>query len=91
MQEHIYFAPPPPLLRGHGRGQKSTKVRGFAILSDLLFFLLYIIGRLFLLIYHETSGADPGFHERGFICIKVCACVWGARFADLSHFSLNIP
>ena len=29
------------------------------------------------------SGADTGFLERGFICIKL----WGVRFADLSHFS----
>ena len=29
------------------------------------------------------SGADPGFLEKGFICIKV----WEVRFADLTHFS----
>ena len=32
-------------------------------------------------------GADPGFLERGFICIKV----WGVRFADFISFFLNIP
>ena len=30
-----------------------------------------------------TSGADPGFLERGFIYIKV----WGFAFLILSHFS----
>ena len=24
-----------------------------------------------------SSGAEQGFLERGFICIKVCVCVWG--------------
>ena len=33
------------------------------------------------------TGADPGFLERGFICINV----WGVRFADLISFFLNIP
>ena len=32
-------------------------------------------------------GADPGFLERGFICIKR----WGVRFADFTSFFLNIP
>ena len=26
----------------------------------------------FIVIYVFISGADPGFLERGFICIKVC-------------------
>ena len=34
---------------------------------------------------------DPGFLERGFICIKVCVCVWGVYFADFISFCLNIP
>ena len=29
------------------------------------------------------SGADPGFLERGFVCIKV----WGVALLILSHFS----
>ena len=29
------------------------------------------------------AGADPGFLERGFICIKV----WGFALLILSHFS----
>ena len=33
------------------------------------------------------AGADPGFLERGFICIKV----WGLTLLILSHFFLNIP
>ena len=32
-------------------------------------------------------GADPGFLERGFICIKVL----GVRFADFISFFFNIP
>ena len=31
----------------------------------------------------SSSGADPGFLERGFICIKV----WGLALLILSHFS----
>ena len=34
-----------------------------------------------------NTGADPGFLEMGFICIKV----WGACFADFISFFLNIP
>ena len=34
-----------------------------------------------------VAGADPGFLEGGFICIKV----WGVRFADFVSFFLNIP
>ena len=34
-----------------------------------------------------TPGADPGFLERGFICIKV----WGFRFAFTISFCFNIP
>ena len=34
-----------------------------------------------------ASGVDPGFLERGFICIKV----WGVRFADFVSSFLNIP
>ena len=30
-------------------------------------------------------GADPGFLERGFVCMKVC--VWWGRFADFISFS----
>ena len=35
------------------------------------------------------SGADPGFLEKGFICIKVCVCVGGGGFdlVILSHFA----
>ena len=33
------------------------------------------------------KGADPGFLERGFICIKGV----GLRFADFISFFLNIP
>ena len=32
------------------------------------------------------AGVDPGFLERGFVCIKV----WGIRFADFISFFLNI-
>ena len=48
----------------------------------------------------KMAGADPGFLERGFICIKlyvfvfVCVCVWGGgggRFAGFISFCLNIP
>ena len=33
--------------------------------------------------YHSVTGADPGFLERGFMCIKV----WGVHIADfiISH------
>ena len=37
------------------------------------------------------AGADPGFLEKGFICIKVCVC-WGGGggcFADFITFLLN--
>ena len=34
-----------------------------------------------------ASVADPGFLERGFICIKVL----GVHFADFMSFFLNIP
>ena len=34
---------------------------------------------------HAYTGADPGFLERGFICIKV----WRVRFADFISFLLN--
>ena len=34
-----------------------------------------------------AAGADPGFLERGFICIMV----WEGRFADFISFYLNIP
>ena len=27
--------------------------------------------------FHFQAGADQGFLERGFICLKVCVCVWG--------------
>ena len=37
------------------------------------------------------SGDDPGFLERGFICIKVYMGAGGARFADSISFFLNIP
>ena len=47
------------------------------------------------LIISHTSGADSGFLERGFICIKVCVCggdgVYFVDFADLISFFLNIP
>ena len=36
--------------------------------------------------YAKIPGADPGFLERGFICIKVC----GVCYADLISFLLNI-
>ena len=32
-------------------------------------FLLHLA---YIVIYASISGADPGFPERGFICIKVC-------------------
>ena len=35
------------------------------------------------------SGADPGFLERGFICIKVC--VWGVTLLILSFFKIKYP
>ena len=28
------------------------------------------------------TAANPGFLERGFLCIKVCVWGWGVRFAD---------
>ena len=37
--------------------------------------------------FTQTQGADPGFLERGFVCIKV----WGIHFADFISFVLNIP
>ena len=33
-----------------------------------------------------TSRADPGFLEKGFICIR-----GGVHFSDLISFFLNIP
>ena len=36
---------------------------------------------------NSFAGADPGFLEWGFICIKG----WGVRFADFISFFLNIP
>ena len=33
------------------------------------------------------AGADPGFLERGFICIEM----WGVGFVDFISFFLNIP
>ena len=35
----------------------------------------------------KITGEDPGFLERGFICIKV----WGLRFPDFILFLLIIP
>ena len=35
----------------------------------------------------QCLGANPGFLERGFICIKVK----GVRIADFITFSLKIP
>ena len=35
------------------------------------------------------AGADPGFLEKGFICIKMCVCVLGGGgvvLLILSHF-----
>ena len=40
-----------------------------------------------LMFYLLATGADPGFLESGFVCIKV----WGVRFADFISFFLNIP
>ena len=39
----------------------------------------------------EDSGADPGFLEKEFVCIKVCVCVEGVRYVDFISFFLNIP
>ena len=33
--------------------------------------------------YDPTAGEEPGFLERGFICLKV----WGFVLLILSHFS----
>ena len=44
----------------------------------------------------SLSEADPGFLERGFICIKLCVCVGGGgggaggRIGDCISFFLNI-
>ena len=38
------------------------------------------------LLKYIHTGADPGFLERGFICIKV----W-VRFGDFISFFLNVP
>ena len=44
-----------------------------------------------------SSGAEQGFLERGFICIKVCVCVGGGgggggvRFANLILIFLQYP
>ena len=38
----------------------------------------------------SNAGADPGFLERGFICVKMCVCVCGgggSQLQVLSHFS----
>ena len=35
----------------------------------------------------QLTGADPGFRERGFICVKVTE----VRFADSISCSINIP
>ena len=38
--------------------------------------------------HRHNSGVDPGFLEKGFICIKG----WGGvRFANFISFFLNIP
>ena len=42
---------------------------------------------LVLQVCNSSTGADPGFLERGFICIKI----WGVRFADFISFFFNIP
>ena len=34
--------------------------------------------------YYNYSGADPGFLESGFICIKVC--VWEGRGGHIDDF-----
>ena len=47
-------------------------------------------------VFIVAAGADPGFLEKGFICIKVCVCVcvcvWGGGGGGFpllifSHFS----
>ena len=50
----------------------------------------FLLCLAFIVIYASISGADPGFPERGFICIRVCE---GGGFAllILSNFLLNIP
>ena len=50
-------------------------------------FLVYVSSNSLIKIWVNTSGADPGFLERGLICIKV----WRVWFADFIPFSLNIP
>ena len=37
--------------------------------------------------FYTRQGSNPGFLERGSICIKV----WGVALLILSHFFLNIP
>ena len=39
----------------------------------------------------QPSGADPGFLERGSICIKVCVWGGGVSFTDFISFYLKIP
>ena len=36
------------------------------------------------------TGADPGFLERGFLCIKMCGGGGGGSFADFISLFLNI-
>ena len=44
---------------------------------------LYMCVCFYSVVSNELAGVDPGFLERGFICIKV----WGFALLILSHFS----
>ena len=56
--------------------------KGIKCLASLAFYR-FSSTCLIDLIIHERSGLDPGFLERGFICIKV----WGLPFLILSNYS----
>ena len=56
----------------------STHVRSF----------IYVLQKVVLYsVASSNAGADPGFLERGFVCINVL----GANFADFISLFLNIP
>ena len=58
------------------------------LLSKLTVDPIYILtGKIKFMATTLFSGADPGFLERGIICIKL----WGSVNANFISFFLNIP
>ena len=75
----MYFSPNRKHhIRGTGQRQLCTQDMSTSFSIDILW-----DRQPSFHIWREYAGADPGFLERGFVCIKV----WGFAFLILSQFS----